>query len=164
MRDFLKNNPREQYAALRIAEIYEKELNNLLAAALEYEEILKKRLPAERWGWAAIHLCNLYSKIGQQDKTLALLQRIVDGYPKTGAAKKARSRLGIAEPEPEVKAAPEPEEEAAPAEESATGTAPTAIDPSQALAETIEQLSEPQEAPPPPPPKSNLPPGFRPKK
>ena len=61
MRDFLKKNPSEQYAALRIAEIYEKDLGNHLAAALEYEEVLKKRLPSERWGWAAIHLANLYS-------------------------------------------------------------------------------------------------------
>jgi TolA-binding protein len=155
MREFLRKNPREQYAALRIAEIYEKDLNNLLAAALEYEEVLKRKLPAERWGWAAIHLCNLYSKLGQQDKTRALLQRIVDDYPKTGAAKKARNRLGIAEPEPE----PKPKEEAAAedAERPDDLTPPTA--------EELEAAEAPPAPPPPPPPapKSNLPPGFRPK-
>src|SRR2546429_1455339 len=36
MRDYLKQNPREQHVALRIAEIYEKDLQNFLAAALEY--------------------------------------------------------------------------------------------------------------------------------
>lgn len=143
MRDFLKTHPREQYAALRIAEIYEKDLNNPLAAALEYEEVLKKKLPPERWGWAAVHLCNLYSRLGRQEKTRALLQRIVDEYPKTAAAKKARNRLGLAEPEPE----PEPEH-TAPA-----GEAPAAPHGQQ------EQL-----APAPESPKSNLPPGFRPKK
>src|SRR6266852_1885511 len=66
MREYLDRHPREQYVALRIAEIYEKDLNNPLAAALEYEDILKKKLPPERWGWAAIHLANLYS--GKLDK------------------------------------------------------------------------------------------------
>jgi TolA-binding protein len=88
MRDFLKKHPRELYAALRIAEIYEKDLKNPLAAALEYEEVLKHKLPAERWGWAAIHLCNLYSRLNQSDKAMALLRRVADEYPKTGAAKK----------------------------------------------------------------------------
>ncbi len=152
MRDFLKKHPREQYAALRIAEIYERDLNNPLAAALEYEEILKKKLPAERWAWAAVHLCNLYSKLGQQDKTRALLQRIVDEYPKTAAAKKARNRLGLPEPEQETPAVAAEGEEIT--GESIEGTAPPAED--QPAAETPESSD--------PPPKSNLPPGFRPKK
>ncbi len=43
LRDYLKKNPREMHAALRIAEIYEKEdLRNYLAAALEYEEVSRK--------------------------------------------------------------------------------------------------------------------------
>jgi len=147
MRDFLKKNPREQYAALRIAEIYEKDLNNPLAAALEYEEVLKKKLPAERWGWAAVHLCNLYSKLGQQDKTRALLQRIVDEYPQTAAAKKARNRLGLPEPEPEPTA-----------EDSRTE--PTGEPGLRRPPPEAEPASEPSA---PLPPKSNLPPGFRPK-
>ena len=95
MRNHLKTHPREQYVALRIAEIYEKDLNNHLAAALEYEEVLKKNLPAERWGWAAIHLANLYSgKLDRPDDAAALLRRIVTEHPSTAAAKKARERLG----------------------------------------------------------------------
>src|SRR5204863_5507834 len=90
LREFLQKNPQAQYAALEIAEIYEKNLNNNLAAALEYEEVLKKKLPAERWGWAAIHLCNLYSKMDKPDKTMALLHRIMDEHGETAAAKKAR--------------------------------------------------------------------------
>jgi hypothetical protein len=133
MRDYLNKNPREVHVSLRIAEIYEKDLSNHLAAALEYEEVLKKKLPDERWGWAAIHLCNLYFKLGQEVKGFALLQRIVKEYGQTQAADKARKRLSEVDPgllaqaepaaEPEAKAAPAPEE-----------------------------------------PKSNLPPGFRPKK
>src|SRR5204863_9962799 len=40
-RDYLKMNPRKIHVATRIAEIYEKDLRNYLAAILEYEEILK---------------------------------------------------------------------------------------------------------------------------
>ena len=94
MREYLKKHPREQYVALRIAEIYEENLANPLAAALEYEEVLKKKLPPERWGWAAIHLANLYSgKLNQPDKAIELLHRIDSEYGATTAAKKARERL-----------------------------------------------------------------------
>jgi tetratricopeptide (TPR) repeat protein len=135
MREYLNKNPREVHVALRIAEIYEKDLNNFLAAALEYEEVLKTKLPAERWGWAAIHLCNLYFKLGQEVKGYALLQRIVKEYGETQAAEKARKRLK--EVDPNLLAEAEP---------------PTAPSPTAA--------PEPKEEEP----KSNLPPGFRPKK
>ena len=99
MRDYLQERPREQYVALRIAEIYEKDLGNFVAASLEYEEILRKNLPPERWGWAAIHLANLYSgKLNKGEQATALLHTITNRYPLTAAAKKARERLG--EPEP----------------------------------------------------------------
>ena len=99
MRDYLKRHPREQYVALRIAEIYEADLHNYLAAALEYEEVLKKRLPPERWGWAAIHLANIYSgKLNKTEEATVLLRRIAEEYGQTAAAKKARERLGLPEP------------------------------------------------------------------
>ena len=99
MRDYLRRHPREQYVALRIAEIYEADLQNYVAAALEYEEVLKKRLPDERWGWAAIHLANLYSgKLNKTEEATVLLRRIVEEFGRTAAAKKARERLGLPEP------------------------------------------------------------------
>jgi TolA-binding protein len=150
LREYLKHNPREIHAALRIAEIYEKDLNNPLAAALEYEEVLQQKLLPEKWGWSAIHLCNLYSKLNHHDKTRDLLQRIVDEYPKTGAAKKARTRLGLAELEDETPASDSVES----VKTSKTTTAPTAQD----------SQEEPEAPPPPEPPKPSLPPGFRPKK
>ena len=119
MRDFLKKNPSEQYAALRIAEIYEKDLGNHLAAALEYEEVLKKRLPSERWGWAAIHLANLYSgKLNKPQPAEALLRRIIHEHGRTAAAKKARERLGLPEPveAPPAEPPPPPSEEPQPEE------------------------------------------------
>lgn len=99
LRDFLKRNPAQQHAAIRIAEIYEKDLGNYLAAALELEDVLSKRLPREKWGWTAIHLANIYSgRLNQADKALATLDRIVREYPDTSAAKKARQRLGLPDP------------------------------------------------------------------
>jgi TolA-binding protein len=168
MREYLEKNPREQYVALRIAEIYEKDLRNFVAASLEYEEVLKKRLPPERWGWAAIHLCNLYARMGQQDKMTALLQRIVRDYPGTGAAKKARQTLGL--PERQEKE----EEAAAPAatpERTLEGDN-YAMGQVFDLDEMITAADEEAQQHPPPaaakdtplperPAKSNLPPGFR---
>jgi tetratricopeptide (TPR) repeat protein len=103
LRDYLKENPSEQHAAIRIAEIYEKDLGNYLAAALELEEVLNKKLPREKWGWTAIRLSNLYSgRLNQPNKALAVLDRIVRDYSDTAAARKARERLGIPEPTPEA--------------------------------------------------------------
>lgn len=145
MRAYLNKHPREQYVALRIAEIYETNLRNYLAAALEYEEVLKKKLPAERWGWAAIHLANLYSgKLDRMNDATKILRRIVDEYGQTAAAKKARERLGLPEPVEPTPAA---------AEIAAAASAPAAQD---------EEEAEP-EATTPPPPAHNLPKGFRPK-
>ncbi len=139
MRDYLNRNPREQYVALRIAEIYEKDLNNYLAAVLEYEEILKHKLPPDRWGWAAIHLCNLYSKMHKPDEAVALLRRIVNEYGETPAAVKARKRLAMFETV---------------GEEALDGELPESI---QAAATDVSKSNEDT-------PASNLPPGFRPKK
>jgi len=96
LREYLARHPRQLHASLRIAEIYEKDLNNHLAAALEYEEILQCRFDAERWGWAAIHLCNLYNRLNQTEKADALLRRLVEEHGETAAAAKARERLGTA--------------------------------------------------------------------
>lgn len=134
MREHLKQNPRHQYVAIRIAEIYENDMHNYVAAALEYEEVLKHPITPERWGWAAIHLANLYSgKLNQPKLAETWLRRIVEEHSATSAAKKARERLGIPEPDAEP-AAPAPSVEA-----------------SSATAAESESTS-------------NLPPGFRPKK
>jgi TolA-binding protein len=165
MREYLKTHPREQFVALRIAEIYEKDLHNYIAAALECEEVLKKKLPAERWGWTAIHLCNLYSRQGRQVEAKTLLQRIARDYPKTSAARKARRNLGLPDTDDEEEAAPAAE----PAEPTVThgeGTGEV-FDLDQMIAASDEKASAPpakagsQASSPPEPPKSNLPPGFR---
>ncbi len=126
MRAYLQRNPNEQHVAIRIAEIYEKDLNNYLAAALELEEVLLHKLPREKWGWTAIRLVNIYSgKLNQTDKAMATLQRIVNDYPETAAAKKARQRLGLPEDAPaSVQAA---ESEVAPP--TPTRSAPKPVEP-----------------------------------
>lgn len=136
MREYLAKNPREQYVALRIAEIYEKDLGNYLAAALEYEEVLKHKLAPDRWGWAAIHLCNLYFKLNQEEKAYALLRRLVKEHPDVPAAEKARKRLEQVD---------------------APGALP------EEIATESQVKAQPAKAPP-EQPKSNLPPGFRPRK
>jgi hypothetical protein len=110
MREYLAFNPKRLGVAIRIAEIYEKDLLNPLAAALEYEEVLKHRLPPERWAWAAIHLCNLYAgKLHQPAKAIDLLRRIDSDYGATAAAAKARARLEQLAEEGVIDALPKPE-------------------------------------------------------
>ena len=113
LREYLLKNPRDTNAAVRIAEIYDKDLRNHLAAALEYEEVLKLKLPPDRWGWSAIRLCNLYSKMRQPEKAVALLRRVATEYGETTAAVKARERLAMIDPDfgkqpAEIKIVPAP--------------------------------------------------------
>lgn len=94
MKAYFAANPRDVFAARRVAEIYEKDLENYSAAAMEYEEILRLPLPAVRWSWMAIHLCNIYTgKLNNQERALELLQQIVMEHSQTPAGKKARERL-----------------------------------------------------------------------
>jgi hypothetical protein len=124
MRNYLKEHPQEQHVALRIAEIYEKDLKNHLAAALEYEEVLKQKLQPEQWGWTAIHLCNLYStKLNQPEKAHALLERIDAEYGNTAAAAKARKHLGLEEEIPAGDATPAPADPTPPKNRKKTGPA-----------------------------------------
>lgn len=111
MRDYYQRNPREVYVALRIAEIYEKDLHNPLAAALEYEELLKRKLPPRVWGKVAIRLSNLYSgKLNKTPQAIELLERIVAECGDTPPARKARERLEALRAEhPELVKLPPPE-------------------------------------------------------
>jgi hypothetical protein len=160
MRACCEKYPRELYIVLRIAELYEVNLRNHLAAALEYEEIIKKKLPSERWGWAAIHLANLYSgKLNRPDDAIALLHRIVAEHPKTGAAKKARERLGLPED------APVPVMDGAPVTGAAASALPVGFAP-KGSRDHAAPASETAEAPEPvaeEAPSIALPAGFRPR-
>ena len=127
MREFLKKNPGEIYAAIRIAEIYEHDLDNQLAAALEYEEVLKHRFNPDRWGWTAIRLANLYSgKLNQTEKAVEWLKRISTQHPESAPAKKARERLGPSALDSDVPPPPTPPP---PPEPPSTGGLPPGFSP-----------------------------------
>ena len=93
-RGYLRVFPGEYHVHKRIAEIYEKDLFSFRAAAMEYEEMLELDIPTSRWGWVAIHLCNLYSgKLDETNRALTLLHRVADECGDTPPAAKARERL-----------------------------------------------------------------------
>lgn len=93
LREYLNQNPGELHVMTRIAEIYETDMRNLLAAALEYEELLRHKMDRERWGRWAIHLTNLYIRLQQQEKAIALMRRIDRECGNTAAGAKARKHL-----------------------------------------------------------------------
>ena len=94
LREYNSLYPGEYHAHKRIAEVYENDLASYRAAAMEYEEILQMDLQPKRWGWAAIHLCNLYSgKLGETEKALELLRRVAEECADTTPGEKARDRL-----------------------------------------------------------------------
>jgi len=114
LREHLAQRPGSVEAQIRIAELYEKDLNNPLAAALEYEEILKLSLSPEKRGWTSIHLVNLYNRLDKPDQAIGWLKRVVAECPGTPAAAKARDRLeaaGLEIPETRVDPGPRPESE-----------------------------------------------------
>jgi len=114
LRDHLAQHPKAVDAQIRIAELYEKDMNNPLAAALEYEEVLKLPIRPDKRGWTCIHLVNLYNRMEKPDQAVAWLQRVVSECPGTPAAAKAQERLqaaGLEVPEaPEEHKTPPPDE------------------------------------------------------
>jgi tetratricopeptide (TPR) repeat protein len=93
LREYLQANPYELHAMARIAEIYRYDLKNDLAAALEYEELLKHKLPDDQWSWAALHLAKLYGRLNELDKSVALLEHIDSKYGDTIAGRRAKKAL-----------------------------------------------------------------------
>jgi tetratricopeptide (TPR) repeat protein len=93
LREYLRANPYELHAMGRIAEIYRYDLKNDLAAALEYEEMLKHKLPDDQWAWAALHLAKVYGRLKQLDRSVALLERIDGEYGHTLPGRRAKKAL-----------------------------------------------------------------------
>lgn len=94
LQGILKKHPEHTHSLLRIAEVYDKELQDYANAAVHYEKLLELELPAEQWGWLAIRLSNLYSgKLNQPQAALALIRRLAADYPQTQAGGKALKRL-----------------------------------------------------------------------
>jgi tetratricopeptide (TPR) repeat protein len=93
LREYLQANPYELQAMARIAEIYRYDLKNDLAAALEYEELLKHKVPDDQWAWAALHLAKLYGRLNDLEKSVALLERLDNEYGHTIAGRRAKKAL-----------------------------------------------------------------------
>jgi tetratricopeptide (TPR) repeat protein len=115
LREYLQINPYELHVMSRIAEIYRYDLNNDLAAALEYEELLKHKLPDDQWAWAALHLAKLYGRLNELDKSVALLEKLDNKYSHTVAGKRAQKALQAVR-DPESKGLAEAEDSEAEAE------------------------------------------------
>ena len=112
LREYLQANPYELHTMARIAEIYRYDLKNDLAAALEYEELLKHQLPDDQWSWAALHLAKLYGRRNEMEKSLALLERLDAKYGHTVAGRRAKKALEqVRNPEAQGDAAEEEEPE-----------------------------------------------------
>lgn len=89
-------HPNHIHSILRIAELYDKELQDFQNAALHYEELLKQKIPDEQWGWIAIRLANIYSgKLNQPETAIALISRLAAEHPGTQAGAKALKRMGM---------------------------------------------------------------------
>ena len=87
-------HPGHIHSVLRIAELYDKELQDFQNAALQYEQLLQLDLPPEQWGWIAIRLSNIYSgKLQQPQAAVALINRLAAEHPETAAGAKALKRL-----------------------------------------------------------------------
>lgn len=90
----LVKQPGNVHAALRVAEIYDKELQDFPSAALQYEHVLQLPVPPEQWGWIAIRLANIYSgKLNRAQAALELVRRLAAEHPETQAGGKALKRL-----------------------------------------------------------------------
>lgn len=99
-------HPNHIHSVLRIAELYDKDLQDYQNAALHYEQLLQLQLPPEQWGWTAIRLSNIYSgKLNQPKTALELIRRLAAEHPETqagGKALKRLSRISTAGLDPEV--------------------------------------------------------------
>jgi hypothetical protein len=93
LREQLVAHPRQWRLAVRIAEIYQQDLGNPLAAALEYEAALQQRLPQPVQAELMVRLAACYLLLRRPDESTALLRRVVEAFPRTTAAGTAERRL-----------------------------------------------------------------------
>lgn len=93
LREQLIAHPRQWRLAVRIAEIYQQDLGNPLAAALEYEAALQQRLPRPVQAELMVRLAACYLLLRRPDESAALLRRVVEAFPRTTVAGTAERRL-----------------------------------------------------------------------
>lgn len=93
LREFYEAHPRQWAAAVRIAEIYERDLHDPLAAALEYESLLQQRLPKTARAEILLRLAACHLLRHQTADSAARLRQVIAEFPDSAAAKKAERRL-----------------------------------------------------------------------
>ncbi|MEY4385684.1 MAG: hypothetical protein RLY20_967 [Verrucomicrobiota bacterium] len=93
LREFHEAHPRQWSAAVRIAEIYERDLANPLSAALEYETLLRQRLPKRAQAEILLRLAADYLLLHRTDESAARLNQVLADFPGSAAATKAARRL-----------------------------------------------------------------------
>lgn len=93
LRAYLNTHPRHWCVAVRIAEIYQLQLNDSLAAALEYKQILKRRLPPSARAEIMVRLAACQLLLRDGDESAAMLRQVVEQFPRAAAAQKATRRL-----------------------------------------------------------------------
>ncbi len=93
LRDYLNAHPRHWGVAVRIAEIYQHEIKDPLPAALEYEELLKQRLPDAARAKIMLRLAACRLLLREAEPASAMLRQVIEKFPRTPAAKKAARRL-----------------------------------------------------------------------
>jgi tetratricopeptide (TPR) repeat protein len=98
LRKIVQADPEAWEAQLAIAEHYDKTKENWTQAASDYEDLLQMEMPAEKWGWTAIRLCNIYTgKLDEIGRALLILKRLSIELPETAAGAKAQKRLAMVE-------------------------------------------------------------------
>ncbi len=94
LRDHFHAHRRDTHAGVLIAEIYEHDLRNPLAAALEHEEMLTWRMKKERWAKLAVRAAALHARdLNRNDRASEIRRLFVAMCPDTRAARSAATRL-----------------------------------------------------------------------
>jgi len=99
LREHLRANPRQWYVAVRIAELYQHSLEDPLSAALEYDQLLKHRLPRSARAEILLRLAACQLLLRKGNLSASTLRELIGTFPRSKAAEKARRRLArITEP------------------------------------------------------------------
>jgi hypothetical protein len=93
LREYLAAHPRHWRIAVWIAEIYQRDLKDPLPAALEYEQLLKRRLPRTARAWIMVRLAACHLLLRDLDQSAGLLRNVIKEFPRTPAAETAARRL-----------------------------------------------------------------------
>lgn len=100
LRDYLEAHPRHWPVAVRIAEIYERELDDLRSAALEYEAILQRRLPRRVRAELMLRRANCALLARDADAAAWWWHAVIARFPGHPAATLAARRLTRLDPAP----------------------------------------------------------------